>query len=177
MKDDNISLTEMFREKRSVFLRVLTRRLGNIDEAEEVLQEAFINFERAAKNEDIANPEGYLMQIALNMAVDRIRQDSSRRRREESWFDTNSAGQIGAYYIASVPPQDQALIAKQELQRLERCLESLSPKIRMAFILHKIKGHSHMETAEKMGLSRSTVEKHIMKAMKHVVSWLADDEE
>jgi RNA polymerase sigma factor (sigma-70 family) len=174
MNDILPPMVELFRDRRTVFLRVLTRRLGNIDEAEEILQEAFINFARAAKTQTISNPDGYLMQIALNLAVDRIRQDASRRRREESWFETHSAGRLGGDYIAAIPRQDQALAAKQNMARLARCLEELSPRVRTAFIFHKIKGLTHNETAQEMGLSKSTVEKHIMKAMKHVMENMSD---
>ncbi|MBT8471396.1 MAG: RNA polymerase sigma factor [Marinicaulis sp.] len=175
MKDAETATIELFRERRLVFLRVLMRRLGNLEEAEEVLQEAFINFDRAAKKETISNPDGYLMKIALNLAVDRIRKDASRRRREDSWFDANSAGRIGAQYIAAAPQQDQALIAKQEMAQLAACLEELSENVRGAFILHKVKGLPHSETAEILGLSQSTVEKHIMKAMRHVTANMAED--
>ncbi|VAW07404.1 hypothetical protein MNBD_ALPHA05-132 [hydrothermal vent metagenome] len=174
MNDIVSPIIELFRDRRAIFLRVLTRRLGNVDEAEEILQEAFINFDRAAKTEKIANPDGYLMKIALNLAVDRIRQDASRRRREESWFETNSADRIGGDHVAPIPQQDQALAAKQTMARLGRCLEELSPTVRTAFILHKIQGLTHNETAEEMRLSKSTVEKHIMKAMKHVMENMSD---
>lgn len=175
MNDSGASTIELFRNRRVVFLRVLARRLGNIEEAEEVLQDAFINYHRAAKTETIANPDGYLMQIALNLAVDHIRQDASRRRREENWFDANSAGQAGAQYIAAIPQQDQALIAKQDLARLSECLEDLSTNVRSAFILHKVKGLTHIETAKELGLSQSTIEKHVMKAMRHVMAHMSDE--
>jgi len=174
MNDILSPIVKLFQDQRTMFLRVLVRRLGNLDEAEEVLQDAFINFDRAAKTETISNPGGYLMQIALNLAVDRIRQDTSRRRREESWFETNSAGRLGGDYIAAIPRQDQALVAKQNMARLARCLEELSPTVRTAFIFHKIKGLTHNETAQEMGLSKSTIEKHIMKAMKHVMTNMSD---
>ncbi len=169
-------MSGFFARCRPVMLRVLTRRLGGVEDAEDVIQEAFINFERASQMETIGNPEGYLMQIALNLATDKLRQDSSRRRREESWIDTHSAGRSGEDIIAEAPRADDALIAKQELQRLGRILEQLSPQVRTAFQLHKIKGLSHMETAAAMGLSRSTVEKHIMKAMRHIMEQMRDDE-
>jgi RNA polymerase sigma factor (sigma-70 family) len=176
MDDAAAKTIALFQSRRSIFLRVLTRRLGNSEEAEEVLQDAFIKYHRAAHDEQIDNPDGYLMRIALNLAVDRIRQDASRRRREEDWFNVNSAGRAGTQYFAENPGQDRVLIAKQELARLTKCLESLSDNVRSAFILHKMKGMTHSETAMALGLSVSTVEKHIMKAMRHVLTHMSDDE-
>lgn len=166
MNDASPVLLKLFQERRNVFLRVLTRRLGNLDEAEETLQEAFIHFDRATKKETINNPEAYLMQIALNLAVDRIRQNAARRKREENWFEANAPSRLGAEYVAPLPAPDQSLIAKDDLRRLSTHMEELSPKVRTAFIFHKILGMSHSETAAEMGLSKSTVEKHIMKAMR-----------
>ena len=90
MTDARPHLHSLFRDRRNVYLRVLTRRLGDLETAEETLQEAFIHFDRAEKKEIITHPDAYLMQIALNLAVDRIRQDASRRKREETWFETHT---------------------------------------------------------------------------------------
>ena len=45
-------------------------------------------------------------------------------------------------------------------------LESLPPRMREAFKLHKLEGLSHAETARSMGISISAVEKHISGALK-----------
>lgn len=165
---------ELFRERRDLMLRILARRTGNIQEAEEILQDAFVLYAQASEQNSIANPEGYLMQIALNLTIDRIRQESSRRRRERSWVEAHVMISPGGQASANSPAPDQALTAKDELARLGRLLELLSPQVRTAFILHKVHGLSHGETAKKMRLSKSTVEKHIMKAMKHVLAGMAD---
>ncbi|WP_395445608.1 sigma factor-like helix-turn-helix DNA-binding protein [Caulobacter sp. UC70_42] len=47
-----------------------------------------------------------------------------------------------------------------------RPFEDLPEKTRQAFRLHKLEGHSHVETARRMGISVSTVEKHISSALK-----------
>lgn len=159
-------LPEIIKTRSHVFLRVLARRLGDMDLAEETLQDAVIHYERAAQKEIIENPEAYLMQIALNIAVDRIRQDASRRKREGRWFETHAPSRVGSEYVSATPSPDQALIWKQELNRLSLHIDELSPQVRKAFFLHKIQGFSHSDTAAEMGLSKSTVEKHIMKAMR-----------
>ena len=170
MNDASPHLQNLFRKRRNIFLRVLTRRLGAMDQAEDVLQEALILFERAHRTESINNPDAYLMQIALNLAVDRIRQDVSRRKREDNWFDAHAPGRSGDEYVAATPAPDRVVIAREEIAQMANCLEELSPKVRTAFILHKIRGLSHSETAAEMGLSKSTVEKHIMKAMKSIMA-------
>jgi RNA polymerase sigma factor (sigma-70 family) len=47
-------------------------------------------------------------------------------------------------------------------------VESLPAPAREAFRLHKLEGLSHSETAETMGVSRSSVEKYIMASLKRI---------
>lgn len=163
-----------FAQHRPSFLRVLTRRLGNPADAEEVLQDAYLAFDRAQSEKPIENPAGYLMRIALNLAVDRMRQDNSRRMREKSWTDQRFGYRPGSSIGVTEISPERELAGKNELKNLARYLEELSPQVRKAFILHKINGLSHAETANQMSLSVSTVEKHIMKAMKHVLAKMPD---
>lgn len=174
MNDHAAALDRLFRERREVFLRVLTRRLGNRDDAEEVLQDAFIHFDRASAVRQIDNPDAYLMRTALNLAVDRMRQNLVRSRRDGKWFEAQSIERRGLEFVAPEPAPDNALIGKDEVARMGRVLGELSPTVRTAFILHKIRGLSHDETAKTMGLSKSTIEKHIMKAMKFLLDKMAD---
>lgn len=175
MKNASSVFETIYRERRGFFLRVLARRVGDIGIAEEILQEAFIQV-CATQQQTIANPDGYLMKAAINLSTDWIRQEKSRGRRERAWAESRSDMARSGEATAMDPSPDQALLAKGEIARLGRALERLSPPVRTAFILHKINGLSHTETAKKMNLSNSTVEKHIMKAMRHVMEAMADDD-
>lgn len=50
---------------------------------------------------------------------------------------------------------------------LQRAVAELSETCRQCFLLRKLEGLSHGEIATRLGLSRATVEKHIVNAMKH----------
>ncbi|MEL6258715.1 MAG: RNA polymerase sigma factor, partial [Pseudomonadota bacterium] len=140
------------------FLRVLARRLGNEAEAEDVLQEAFLKFQAAERERDIDQPEAFLMRIALNLATDRSRQVRSRTERENRWGAVAFPQDAGLEPAAPLAEPDRALMAKQDLEALAGDLRELSPQVQRVFILHKVKGLSHIDTAERLGISRSTVE-------------------
>ncbi|MGH8366261.1 MAG: sigma factor-like helix-turn-helix DNA-binding protein, partial [Pseudomonas sp.] len=53
------------------------------------------------------------------------------------------------------------------LEMLERALAELPPLCRDSFLLRKLDGLSHLQIAERLGISRALVEKHIVNAMKH----------
>ncbi|MCY1454885.1 putative RNA polymerase sigma factor FecI [compost metagenome] len=50
---------------------------------------------------------------------------------------------------------------------MQRALAELSQPCRESFLLRKLDGLSHPQIAERLGISRSVVEKHIVNAMKH----------
>ncbi|MOA65525.1 putative RNA polymerase sigma factor FecI [compost metagenome] len=56
---------------------------------------------------------------------------------------------------------------RQRLELMQRALGELSKPCRDSFLLRKLEGLSHQEIAERLGISRSLVEKHIVNAMKH----------
>ena len=55
----------------------------------------------------------------------------------------------------------------QRLALLERALAELPSACRDSFLLRKLDGLSHPQIAERLSISRSLVEKHIVNAMKH----------
>jgi RNA polymerase sigma-70 factor (ECF subfamily) len=69
---------------------------------------------------------------------------------------------------------DHAIEADQEAQQLATAIAALPDGARRVFELHKIDGLSHVEVAERLGISRSGVEKHMAVAMKHLRRALAD---
>ena len=56
--------------------------------------------------------------------------------------------------------------APEKWRALVEAVDDLPEKTRHAFQLHKLEGLSHAETARRMGISTSTVEKHISSALK-----------
>ncbi|MGH8547062.1 MAG: sigma-70 family RNA polymerase sigma factor, partial [Methylococcales bacterium] len=59
------------------------------------------------------------------------------------------------------------LAVRQKLEILDRAVAELPPKCRQVFLLRKVEQLSHAEIAERLGISRSMVEKHLHRAMMH----------
>jgi RNA polymerase sigma-70 factor (ECF subfamily) len=59
------------------------------------------------------------------------------------------------------------------LAKVLKAVEALPPQCRRVFRLHKFDGLSHAEVAEKLGISRSAVEKHISAALKSLTRTLS----
>lgn len=148
-------------------VRRVTRRVGNRAAASDVVQDTFLRLYAAPLTSDIASPASYLFRVADNLAIDHMRQEASRARVVAVDPDHESVP-------ASEPSPEQALDYKQRLAVLEAAIAELPPKCREVFLLHKFDGLSHGEIGERLGISRSMVEKHVMKALAHCRDRLAD---
>ena len=144
-------------------------RLGNAEEAEEVLQEAFIGFLNAKETTQIENDYAMLVRICSNQAIDRIRHNASRRNRERSWSDQYYRSRSSDDVLGSAfANQERHVVAKDDIRLVEEILDGFSETLRNAFILHRFEGLSVREVAARLNLAQSTVEKHIMKVSRHL---------
>ena len=112
-----------------------------------------------SSDEPIAQPRAFLYRTALNLVIDGHRRSSLRQAEPLEVLDSEER-----FYS----PSPQLLMDQdQRLDMLQKALAELPAACRECFLLRKIEGLSHPEIAERLGVSRSVVEKHIVNAMKH----------
>ncbi|CAE10485.1 sigma-70 family RNA polymerase sigma factor [Wolinella succinogenes] len=129
------------------------KSLGDIHLASDVVQEAYARvLSLQAKEIPIAKPRALLYKTAKNIAVDEYR----RNRRQENLLHEQARACVQEW-------QGEESFELQET--LLRAIDSLPPRCKEAFVLHKLEGFSQAEVAEKMGISKNMVEKHIIKAL------------
>ena len=121
---------------------------------------------------DIGNPGAYLYRLGTNLMLDQIKQRGRTGRRETAWRELNTRA-AGGEDVSEIPAADEALAARQQLAQIIAAVETVAPAAREAFRLHKLQGLSHQETATAMGISRSSVEKHIMTCLKVISAKVA----
>jgi RNA polymerase sigma-70 factor (ECF subfamily) len=151
--------------------RFLTARLGNRDEAEDILQDLYVRLAQAAPPADVQNPVAYVFRSALNLARDRRRERQRTNARDVAWVDTQTV-RAGSTAVADLPSAEAAYGAKQRIAAVRAALDELSPPCRSVFLLHKFEGLTHEEVARRAGISRSTVEKHVRTALRHLIDRL-----
>jgi RNA polymerase sigma factor (sigma-70 family) len=161
------ALLAAYLERRADLTRYFTLRLGSAEAAEDLIQDVYFKI-AAGDLSEIANPAAFLYRLTANLMLDRLKQQRRAARRDHGWIEANAV-RVGGEAVADAPAADEALAGRQRLQQMLAALEELTPACRQAFRLHKLEGLSHAETAAALGVSRSTIEKHISAALKHLL--------
>jgi RNA polymerase sigma factor (sigma-70 family) len=142
----------------------LQKRGASPEEAEDLVQEAFLKFETYRQTSEVREPEGFVVRTALNLAI-----DSGRRKRRSPF----SARSLDDYVLVdSSPRQDEVLQGRDRLRRLREGLEALKPRTRDMLLAQRVEGLSYAEIARREGVSVSAVEKQIARAVLFLMDWM-----
>lgn len=134
------------------------KRLQLREEAEEVVQELFINlYERRQELDIHTSLEAYLHTAVRNRVYSRFR---TWMRQQKAFLVANLEDVDYA-----LPPADTAAYKDLETH-MGKALQKLPEKCRAAFLLSREQGHSYKEIAQQLGISVNTLEKHIGKALR-----------
>lgn len=143
--------------------RLLRSRGQSSHDSDDLIQEAFLRLQVYCQDKPVEQSEAFLVRTVLNLSV-----DERRRARNRLVVATP----VEMLRLAdSRPATDEALAVQQRLQRVKRALDMLSPRAREVFLLHRAEGFSYIQIAEKLGISVSTVEKHMAKAVLFFEAW------
>lgn len=132
----------LFEEHRGLMFGVAYRMLGSVQEAEDVVQDAFLRFEHAHTEPD--HPKAYFVTIVTRLSMDRLK--SARMQREEyfgTWLPEPLVVQTDT---AATPEQAVALEADVSMAFLVM-LERLTPAERAVFLLREVFDYDYGDIA------------------------------
>ena len=161
------ALLDAFLARRAALLSYFAARVGEAD-GQDIVQEIYLRVASARGDIEVQHPCGYLYRLGNNILLDRLRQDRARARRDRDWREVHHHAPLGGEEVSNTVPQDEALIARDQLHRMRIALADLPEAVQTSFRLHKFEGLTHAQVAERMGVSRSLIEKHIMSALRHL---------
>ena len=156
---DGDALSRVFELHSPVVLGLLVRMLGGQAEAEEVLQEVFLQVWMQADRyeESRSSPRGWILILARSRALDRLRRRVSQQRRE----DEAAAGEG----VAVRPVGTARLEATEQRNRVGAALGVLSPEQRHCIELAFFEGLTHTQIAERLKAPLGTVKSRILLGM------------
>jgi len=150
---------ERFAQTRPRLLRLAYSELGDVGEAEDVVQEAWLRLERTDADA-IENLDGWLTRVIARLALDRLR--SARARRETY---------VGPWLpepLTSDDPADRVTLDESVSYALLTVLEQLSPAERAAFVLHDVFDVPFDDVADVVGRTPEAVRQLASRARRHV---------
>ena len=144
-----------FEACRRELIALAYRMLGDMGRAEDLVQDAWLRWERRAV--DAASPKAYLVTVVTRLCLNEL--DSARARREESRPDRLPE------------PVDLAEGGLSHVDRLERIsmaflvvLQRLTPAERAVLLLHDVFDFEHQEIGDLVGASAPTCRKLLERA-------------
>lgn len=127
-------------------------------EAADLVQETFARVLALNDPAAIRQPRALLYRIARNLAVDSARKQSVRSRHLAELGELEKAP-------SATPLPDYVLERDQLRHALDQTILAMPQRRRDVFLLYRFGGLKQAEIADRMGISTSMVERHLMKAM------------
>jgi len=155
-----VTETSVFSEHRELLLGVAYRILGRVTDAEDVVQDAWLRWERADRD-GVANPRAYLVRVTTRLAIDRLR---SIKARHESYVGPWLPEPLLTSPDAAEPVEQAESVSMAMLI----VLETLSPLERAVFVLREAFGYPYSEIAEILGRGEPAVRQLASRARDHV---------
>lgn len=139
-------------------MRLLRRSVRNQNDVDDLCQDIYVRIYEAARHEIPRPAKPFVFAIARNLLVDRVRR--------EHVVPIEAVADLDALGVAiDTPPPDRAVIAREELRRLQTALDRLPRRCRQAVLMKKIDGLSRSEIAQRMGITEKTVKRHLADGM------------
>jgi RNA polymerase sigma-70 factor (ECF subfamily) len=153
---DTVAVGELYDRHNRLLYGLIHRILRDRGEAEEVLQEVFVQVWTRADTYDvrIGPPAAWLVRIARNRAIDRLRATTVRARTAEN-----------APPPAAAESPEVRAEASERQQQVARALSALPPEQRQLIEDAYFLGLTQSELAERFGLPLGTVKTRVRTAM------------
>jgi RNA polymerase sigma-70 factor (ECF subfamily) len=153
---DTAEIERVFREEYGRAVAVLVRSVGDIDVAEEAVQDAFtVAVQRWPSAGLPASPAGWIITTARNRAIDRLRREASREDRHAQ----------AALLRAADEPVEEGAVRDDRLRLIFTCCHpALAPASRVALTLRLLGGLTTPEIARAFLVPEATMAQRLVRA-------------
>ncbi len=145
-------------------LHFLARAWPQRDELHDLRQEIYVRVYEAARKAPPAQPKAFLFATARHLLTDRIRRNKVVSIEPVGDFERLLV------LVDDVSPE-RWCGGRQVLKRLSDAFDRLPDRCREVVWLRRVEHLSQRETAERLGISEKTVEKHIAKGMRLIAGY------
>lgn len=139
-------------------MSLAVRLTGTIDNARDLVHDAYAQVLSLEKWRQIANPRAYVMRTIYNLGINGI-----RRSRVVSMQQLAEADAITQVDVS--PDAFETVSDREELSRVLEAVRKLPSQCRKVVVMRRIEDLPPREVARRLGLSLSTVEKHLARGL------------
>src|SRR5439155_15285513 len=152
-------LARAYRDERARSIAILGRVLGDLDLAEDAVQDAFVRAaERWPRDGVPANPGAWIVATARNRAIDRIRREQTLARKTELLARAEE-----------LPKDEEAVIPDERLELIFACCHpALAPEAQVALTLSLVGGLATPEIARAFLLPEATLAQRLVRAKRNI---------
>lgn len=161
-EDDLSRWDSVARRYRAALSGFFANRVRNPSDVDDLVQEVFVQLIKRARGEPIEQIEQYLFQVAANVLRDHARRKQVRHHDEHCSFDEDLH-----VFSTDISPE-RVLLGEESVARVAQALEQLPERTRDVFFLRAMDHCKFSDIARMLGVSKSTVEKEMVKAMMHL---------
>lgn len=161
---DRSAFEALYARHASRVYNIAWRMLGNDADAEDALQDVFLQaYRRMGSYKGEAALGTWLYRLGVNHCLDRLRSRAGHEQRKTESLETVGDPR---------PPRAHASEAAVSRLDLERAIARLPEGARAAFVLHDVEGFEHREVGAILGVSEGTSKSQVHKARLRLREWL-----
>jgi len=152
---DELIFSSFFKSQIKSLRNFLFYKFGNMQQAEDLAQEAFVKLWQNCSAVPLEKAKSYIYTIANNSSLNQIAHQKVVLRYEKNFTGLDKTNENPEYLLEE----------KQFQTKLLKAIEKLNEKQRVAFLMHRIDGKKYSEIALDLNISVKAVEKRIHLAL------------
>ncbi len=161
MKQENIELEQLYTEYKSLLFSLAYRMLGSVMDAEDIVHEAFLTFDKVEDKQAIKNVKAYLCKITTNRCIDLLRSSAHKR---ETYVGTWLPEPVGEEYMQD--PATSYYRKESVTTAYLMLLQQLSEVERAVFLLREVFQYDYDEIASMVDKSSTNCRQIFYRAKK-----------
>ena len=152
-------ISKAFMEQQRPLKAFISRFIRGPQDIDDIAQETFIRAFLAEQKGDIQHPKAYIYRVARNLAFETLAKKSIQLT---SYIEDSCDQSL----LQSGEDIEHKAIVMEKFDRVKIAIAEMPPQCQRVFIMHKVYGFKYKEISQQLGISVSTVEKHMMTGLK-----------
>jgi RNA polymerase sigma-70 factor (ECF subfamily) len=161
------AVEQAFIANQTALIGWLAKSVGERDLAREIAQKTFLRVWRFSEKNTVEKPKSLIFQTAARLVMDECRKRNKYYSDHEFIDDGGFGRELSDIRFREQSPEE-ITAGKQEVALVFAAIQRLPVNVRTAFLMHRFDGLNYQEIADRMRLSKSSIEKYMIVALKRI---------